>query len=402
MKIGFFLQSYSSGGVDTFLVNLVNHLKTNSKIILFYNHNHPNIKNIKKKFIKKVKFVKYRVVSLENINIFKNFNSLNLVIKFCLIILFPLFFFYQYKKLFNLISRGNLDRFMVINGGYPGGDLCRIASIVWSKINSKVKSWHNFHNIAVEKDRFFLNNFYRNKIDIKLKNSINGFITVSRSCSNSLLKRKHLKKTKILTIYNGYRITKFKKKNIRKELNLSTRAKLLLLLGEYDLRKGHELITKVMNELTKVDKNIYLLICGYGSESQINTVKKIVKNLNLEKNIFLKDFRADNLNLISQCNILVIPSLRFESFGYTAVEAMSLRKPVIASRIGGLTEVIENNKTGFLIRLNDHKLFASKILYLLKNPKKSKIMGVNGFRRYKNYYTSEKMAKKYLNIILNK
>ena len=44
MKIGFFLQSYSSGGVDTFLVNLVNHLKTNSKIILFYNHNHPNIK----------------------------------------------------------------------------------------------------------------------------------------------------------------------------------------------------------------------------------------------------------------------------------------------------------------------------------------------------------------------
>ena len=157
-----------------------------------------------------------------------------------------------------------------------------------------------------------------------------------------------------------------------------------------------------MNELTKVDKNIYLLICGYGSESQINTVNKIVKNLNLEKKIFLKDFREDNLNLISQCNILVIPSLRFESFGYTAVEAMSLRKPVIASRIGGLTEVIENNKTGFLVRPNDHKLFASKILYLLKNPKKSKIMGDNGFRRYKNYYTSEKMAKKYLNIILNK
>ena len=157
-----------------------------------------------------------------------------------------------------------------------------------------------------------------------------------------------------------------------------------------------------MNELIKVDKNIYLLICGYGSESQINTVKKIVKNLNLEKRIFLKDFRADNLNLISQCNILVIPSLRFESFGYTAIEAMSLRKPVIASRIGGLTEVIENNKTGFLIRLNDHKLFASKILYLLKNPKKNKIMGINGFRRYKNYYTSEHMAKKYLNIILNK
>ena len=127
MKIGFFLQSYSSGGVDTFLVNLINHFKINSKIIVFYNHNHPNIKNIKKKLIKKVKFVKYRVVSLENINFFKNFNSFNSAIKICLIILFPLIFFYQHKKLSNLISRDKLDRFMVINGGYPGGDLCRIA-----------------------------------------------------------------------------------------------------------------------------------------------------------------------------------------------------------------------------------------------------------------------------------
>ena len=46
MKIGFFLQSYSSGGVDTFLVNLINHFEINSKIVVFYNNNHPNIKNI--------------------------------------------------------------------------------------------------------------------------------------------------------------------------------------------------------------------------------------------------------------------------------------------------------------------------------------------------------------------
>lgn len=290
---------------------------------------------------------------------------------------------------------------MVINGGYPGGDLCRIASIAWFKINSKIKSWHNFHNIAVKKDKFFLNNFYRNKVDEILKSSINGFITVSKSCKASLQKRRYLKNIKILTIYNGYKKIKFKKKDIRKELNLDTKAKLLLLLGEYDLRKGHELILKVMKELVKVDNNIYLLICGYGSQNQINIISQLVKDLNLEKNIFLKNFRADNLNLISQCNILVIPSLRFESFGYTAVEAMSLKKPVIASNIGGLKEIIKNNKNGFLIRLNDHKLFRRKIMYLLKNPKKSKIMGVNGFRRYKNYYTSKKMAKKYSNIILN-
>jgi len=402
MKIGFFLQSYSSGGVDTFLVNLVNHIKFNSKIIVFYNDSHPGIKNIKRKFIKKVKFVRYRIFSFENVNFFKNLNVLNLIIKITLFIVFPLVFFYQHKKLFNLISNEKLDKFMVINGGYPGGDLCRIASIVWAKINSKVKSWHNFHNIAVEKDRFFLTNFYRNKIDLMIKNSINGFITVSKSCSKSLKKRKYLKNAKILTIYNGFKTTKFKKKNIKKELNLKTNSKLLLFLGEYDLRKGHELIVKVMDDLIKVDNNIYLLICGYGSKNKINSIKKIIKNSNAKKNIFLQSFRTDNLNLISQCDIVVIPSLRFESFGYVAVEAMSLRKPVIASNIGGLAEVIENNKTGYLVDPKNHKLFVNKILYLFKNPKVSRFMAHNGFKRYKNYFSSEIMSNKYLNAIINK
>ena len=235
-----------------------------------------------------------------------------------------------------------------------------------------------------------------------LKKSINGFITVSKSCSKSLKKRKYLKDAKILTIYNGFKTTKFKKKNIKKELNLKTNSKLLLFLGEYDLRKGHELIVKVMDDLIKVDNNIYLLICGYGSKNKINFIKKIIKNSNAKKNIFLQSFRTDNLNLISQCDILVIPSLRFESFGYAAVEAMSLRKPVIASNIGGLAEVVENNKTGYLVDPKNHKLFVKKILYLFKNPKVSRLMANNGFKRYKNYFSSEIMSNEYLNVIINK
>ena len=110
MKIGFFLQSYSLGGVDTFLVNLINNFKINSKIILFYNNNHPNIKNIKKKLTRKVKFVKYGILSLENIFFFKNLKSLNLLIKFFLIIIFPLFSYYQYFFVFKGI---HTDRFTV-------------------------------------------------------------------------------------------------------------------------------------------------------------------------------------------------------------------------------------------------------------------------------------------------
>ena len=49
---------------------------------------------------------------------------------------------------------------MAINGGYPGGDICLASSLAWSKLMPFKKSWHSFHNIAVKKNNFFLNNLY--------------------------------------------------------------------------------------------------------------------------------------------------------------------------------------------------------------------------------------------------
>tara|TARA_A100001011_G_C14295623_1_gene838284 strand:- start:1796 stop:2674 length:879 start_codon:yes stop_codon:yes gene_type:complete len=289
---------------------------------------------------------------------------------------------------------------MSVNGGYPGGDLSRISSIVWGKLEKEKKSWHNFHNLAVKSNRFFLTNFYRNIIDKILQNSINGFITVSKSCAESLKQRKYLNKSKIKIVYNGFAPGKIKFSDIRKELKIKSNSSLLLFLGEYDLRKGHELIIKVMDNIVKENKDIYLLICGYGSKTNFSNIKEIVDNSYSKNKIFLKNFRKDNLNLISQCDLLVIPSKNFESFGYTAVEAMSLKKPVISTNIGGLKEVIDHNSTGFIISGNNHKLFAEKVLLLLKNHKLRKSFSEKGYKRYRKYFSSEIMTKKYLNTII--
>ena len=99
--------------------------------------------------------------------------------------------------------------------------------------------------------------------------------------------------------------------------------------------------------------------------------------------------------MIFQSDIVVIPSQSYESFGYTAVEAMSLKKPLVTTDIGGLKEVILDNKNGYVVNYKNHKLFAKKINYLLKKPSLRKSMGFHGYKRYLNLFTSEKMKRKY-------
>ena len=160
-----------------------------------------------------------------------------------------------------------------------------------------------FHNFALKSNKFFLLNFYKNYVDKKISKSVQGFVSVSIACSKSILKRKNLKNVKILTIYNGHLNLKSKKKiNIKKKFNLPKNSKILLMLAEYDLRKGHEFIINVMEKIIKKNKNIFLFIYGYGEK---NLIEKLIKVSSAKKNIFLNNYNENNIGLINGCDILV-------------------------------------------------------------------------------------------------
>ena len=300
-------------------------------------------------------------------------------------------------RIFFFLKKITLDKIMIINGGYPGGDICLAATIIWSKINPDKKPWMNFHNFALKKYKFFLLDFYKNYVDKIIAKSVIGFVSVSKICTNSIKLRKNLKNVKTFTIYNGH-LSQNKKKifSLRKKFNLPKGAKILLLLAEYDLRKGHKYIIKSMEEIISQNDNIYLFVFGYGEKK---IIKELVLNSSASKNIFLNNFEKNNLGLILQSDILVIASQKYESFGYTAIEAMSLKKTVISTNYGGLKEVISNNVTGYLVDKNKPKLFARKVLFLLNKPKIKKKMEINSYFHYKKFFTNHQMIKNYNNLI---
>lgn len=88
--------------------------------------------------------------------------------------------------------------------------------------------------------------------------------------------------------------------------------------------------------------------------------------------------RSDVIELVKRCRFLVLPSEWYEVLGYAILEAFACAKPVIASHIGGIPELVTDGKTGYLFTPGDTGDLASKITTIIADPQKSMKLGLNG------------------------
>ena len=102
---------------------------------------------------------------------------------------------------------------------------------------------------------------------------------------------------------------------------------------------------------------------------------------------------------MSKVELVIVPSINFESFGRVAVEAMALKKPLITSDFGGLKEVNKNNKTGLVLKVHIKKKLEDGIIELMSNKKKRKLLGKRGYINFKNNFTSKIMSNNYYQFI---
>jgi L-malate glycosyltransferase len=386
MKIGFFLENNKAGGMDTFVKNLLNNWPSkNDELILFSNHNHPGLKYLKRYFrdIKNVKIKTYKFLDISSTK--KNNSIIYKIIKY----LNNILIFNKKINYFTIIFKKiKIDRMFIIQGGYPGGQSGTASIFAWSKL-SKKKPWFNFHNFAIKRKKIDL---FRKYIDYKIKNKISGFVSVSKSCTKSIDIRKDFKNLPKKTIYNGLEISPtLNKNNNKKKINL-------LMLGVYEERKGHDFLFKSLLLLNKNYTNFECNIYGDGTIKEINDVLNKIPTV-LKNKIKLNKHTSNIDSIISKSDILLVPSQELESFGYSALEAMSFKKPIVSTNCGGLPEVINNNETGYIVDKNDKKKFAQKIFFLIKNIKKRNKMGIMGHKRYKEFFLSSVMAEKYSNLI---
>lgn len=406
MKILLFTEIYDCGGIDTFLVNLINYWPVDvDTFTIIANYNYPGLAVIEKGLRRQCKIIGHKIPLYTNF--VKSLEKLGLFGKilrtiFRLLFMRYAFFIYYIFSFRKLLFEENYDRLMIINGGYSGGDSCRAAGISWGKFSKKPYSIHNYHNLAQKP--VWVYSLHEYIIDLILCKFTRAFVTVSRASADSMITRPVIyKKNKPVYIYNGiddkFDFQDIHVEDIRSELGITADSPLCLLLATYEPRKGHYFLFKAFKIVLNEIPQAHLLICGFGFPEEVSLVEKFVKELDLEKNIHLMSFRNDISNLLLNSDILVVSSQSFESFGFTSVEAMAHKVPVVATNVGGIPEVVVNGEGGYCVDKDDLEAFAGHIIELLRDKNLRRELGERGYRRYKEFFTAKRMAREYSALI---
>ena len=399
MRIGFFFQNNKQGGLDTFLIHLLQNWPNQDKFILFCNSSHPGLDHLHQSLPKTVTIFPYNFLIAQDIDY--RFRYWPHLFRFVFKGLFWIFgFSYQQIVIKNILRKSDLDRLMVINGGYPAGDACLAATIDWYKIKKEKPAYLNFHNFASPLPVSAIRRQKDCWIDKRIARATKGFIAVSQACKDSLVIRPNLQRVNKKFIYNGLNTFKtMVETNLYEELSLPAKSQILLMLAVYEPRKGHAFIIQVMERVAQDIPQAHLLICGYGSADEVRQVVKLKQRSSVSEKIHLLGHRNDVGNILAQTKITVVPSQAYESFGYTAAEAMYCRVPVVATDVGGLPEVVNDGVCGYIVGHQDVNGFARRVVELLKDKELRKRMGKQGRRRYEQHFTADRMAREYAELI---
>ncbi len=211
-------------------------------------------------------------------------------------------------------------------------------------------------------------------------------------------------KEKIYLIYNGIDVSFFnrcKKTEIldfKRRFNIKENDFLVGCVGQISSLKGQEYLIKAMPLVLKEIPNVKFLLCGnVRRERDKGKIEHLAEQLNVKKSVIFLGWQEDLPIVYSSLDILAFPTLK-EAFGRVAVEAMACEVPVIATKVGGVPEVVEDGKTGILIDSEEHIQLADAIIRLLNDSKMRKNMGEEGRKRVKENFNIMKVVNDVENI----
>ncbi|MDD5065571.1 MAG: glycosyltransferase family 4 protein [bacterium] len=163
------------------------------------------------------------------------------------------------------------------------------------------------------------------------------------------------------------------------------------LIGQCEERKRQEDFVRAGLEVLQKDAAIHFFLIGGHHTEYGDRIKQLIRHH--QAHFHFIDPVKDILPVIKGLNAVVISS-REEAFGRTAIEAMACGRPVIASSVGGLAEIISHKRTGLLYPCNDHKALAGLILELKRDRKLYCKLVHNGLLHVKKNFTEEQYIRK--------
>lgn len=232
-----------------------------------------------------------------------------------------------------------------------------------------------------------------------LSRRVDGFIAVSNEVADAVRHLYRPPRGRVATIPNGVDMDRFPaavdRPAIRQSLSLGDDARLAIVVAKLLPQKGHQVLLAALPEVLSQVPELRVLLAGDGALRD-----EIAANLDhegLTDRVLLLGERSDVAELLAASDLFVLPSL-WEGLPMALLEAMASRVPVVASRVSGTNEVIEDGRSGILVAPGDAPALADGMLRVLRDPQVARTLGEEGRRRVEACYSARAQAEQHVAI----
>ncbi|MHC4394354.1 MAG: glycosyltransferase [Planctomycetota bacterium] len=242
--------------------------------------------------------------------------------------------------------------------------------------------------------------FYHVWLDRMTSMAVTKWVANAKACKRSLMEREKFAADRIDVIYDGIDVSRWSKNNdekvrnkLRNEFGYKQDELVFVTVANLRPDKGIGFLIEAIPEVISIHKSVRFLLVG--RDLMDGELQEKCKQMGLEEIVTFAGFRSDIKDIYESVNAVVLPSLR-EGLPICLIEAMSMELPVVATFVSGTPELVDDEKTGFLVPPKDIKALSRALIKIVSNEEIRKIMGVAGSYKVNKMFKIERMVEELL------
>jgi len=339
LSIALWWQNESWGGVDTHAVSLINAWPAADEFVIFHNERNPGVTRVRAMLpagiVKTVAVPEWH--SDDASRLMRAGHS----------VLLPLRFWrWSVRARQVLAAHGPFDALIASNGGYPGAWTALAA--LWGASRLGIARRMLLVHHAASAFGIGRQTFER-LLDRAVQRWATDLVTVSRATRETLIRIRHFdtERNPIRVIHNGIAATSAPAaaSDLRGRWQVAPGEFLVGMIGRIERYKGHEDVLLALAELPDALRGrIRLVIVGTGHAAELERLRALSERLRVADRVVFAGFvDTESRAIVQQFDLLVMATKDFEGFGLSIAEAMSVGTPVLATKVGGVTEFANDN-----------------------------------------------------------
>lgn len=224
-------------------------------------------------------------------------------------------------------------------------------------------------------------------------------ISVSELCKEDFIETFNFERKSVINVEIGIDLKQVGELPVDLE-HIYKRGPVIVNVASLVREKNHKGLLNIFKNITVLHPNVQLIIVGKGVLQP--ELALLAKELNITSQVHFLGSRNDVLEIVKQASAFVLPS-HIEGLPGVILEAQYCKVPVVAYNVGGISEVLENGKTGYLVQKNNEIAFREAVTNILNRCSTEKLAGLtdNAYQQVVTKFDNHKIAQRFVDVYKN-